>query len=114
MGGWIKLGRGNNGTENRGREGIGGAASANLSCRGRGCAQPQLGPNGRADRIGGTRPCRWGRGPGAAPTRQSSGLFDRPCSRRGGDGRGRVLSPPTPFPNPQACNTAPPKNPLPN
>src|SRR2546429_6752186 len=99
MGGWIKLGTGNNGTENRGREGVGGAASANLSCRGRGCAQPQLGPNGRADRIGGTRPCPCGRGPCAAPTSPGPGLCDRSCSPPGGDRRRRVLSPPNPTPN---------------
>src|SRR2546430_7928302 len=99
MGGWIKLGTGNNGTENRGREGVGGAASANLSCRGRGCAQPQLGPNGRADRIGGTRLCRCGRGLCAAPTSQGPGFFDPSCSRRGGGFCRRGLFARNPPPN---------------
>jgi hypothetical protein len=60
MGGWVELGKSHNGTQGRGGEGVSGAASVDPSCLRRGGAQPQLGPDGRPDRIGRTRLCRRG------------------------------------------------------
>ena len=57
----------------------------------------------RPDRAGGTRLCRRGHSAGASRTGEGAGLCDRACSRRGREGRGRVLSPRTPSPGAEAC-----------
>src|SRR5215831_19640891 len=65
VGGWIELGASHYRPRVAGHAGVGGAASAHLSRRRRGRTQPQPGPYGRADRVGGTRLCGCGHSLGA-------------------------------------------------